>query len=145
MLQRLIEHPHAVVRLVRVPQASQNSCGSRNVGFQHLYSLQPPFEGPVPFNMLHVLAIGSGPDAAQLAPRESGFEQVRGVGRALTCAESEFTQNRKRSHPRHRALDTSHMYTTGRRERTSGTNEHMHLVDEKYRGRIPFEFLDDGF
>ena len=88
--------------------------------------------------MFHVLAIGSGADAAQLAPRESGFEQVRGVGRALACAASKFTQNKKRSHPRHRVLDTSHVNTSGRRERTAGANEHVHLVDEKYRGRIPF-------
>ena len=69
MLQRLIEHSHAVVRLVRVPQPSQNSRRRGNVRFRDLYSLQAPLKGPVPFNVLHVLAIRSGADAAQLAPR----------------------------------------------------------------------------
>ena len=106
MLQRLIEHSNTMVSFVRVPQTSQNSRRRGHVRFRHLDSLQSPLKSSVPFNVLHVLAIGSSADAPQLAPRESGLEQVRGVRGALPAR----------------------------------ANEHVHLVDEKDRRRVPFEF-----
>ena len=96
MLQRLIEHSNTMMSFIRVPQPSQNSCGSGNIRFRNLYSLQSPFKGPVPFNMLHVLAIGRGADAPQLASRESWFEEVRSVRGALPAGADEPASYRYR-------------------------------------------------
>ena len=87
MLQRLIQNSNTVVGFVRISQTPQDSCGGCNVGFCYRNSLQSPLESSVPLDVLHVLAIGRRADAPQLAPREGGLEQIRGVRGALTCAE----------------------------------------------------------
>ena len=47
---------------------------------------------------------------------------------ATAPTRSEAAQNRREDHPRHRAMATSHMNTTGRRERT---DVHVRAVDRR--------------
>ena len=77
---------HPVMNLVALPQTAQDADGVFDRRFGNQDRLEPSLEGRVLLDVLPVLVEGGGADGVQLAAREHGLEQIRGVDGALRRA-----------------------------------------------------------
>ncbi len=80
---RFIRDGHAVERLVAVAQAFENLDGVRQLRLRHLDGLEAALERGVLLDVLAVLVERGGADGLQLASRQHGLEDRRGVDGAL--------------------------------------------------------------
>jgi hypothetical protein len=77
---------HAVVKLERALEAAQDRGGERRVGLVDGDQLEAPRQRGVALDAAAVFGGGGGADAAQLAARERGLDQVGRVAAALLAA-----------------------------------------------------------
>ncbi len=85
-LNRLGRNLHAVVRLVAVAQALQNSNGFLLAGFVHRHRLKTPLQRRVLFNIFAIFVNGGCAHALQLAPGQGRLQDISSVNRALRAA-----------------------------------------------------------
>ena len=87
-LQGPVGDGQVMVGLILVPQALQDLQRGLGRGLAHGDGLEPALQGGVLLNVLAVLVEGGGADDPDLAPGQSGLEDVGGVHRALggACA-----------------------------------------------------------
>ena len=74
-----VRDAHSVMHLVALAQAAQDRDGVFHRGLPDVDLLEAPLQGGVLLHVLAVLVQGGGPDAAQLAARQHGFEEVARV------------------------------------------------------------------
>ena len=87
--ERRILDPHAVMDLVALAQAAQDRDRLLDRGLVHVHRLEAALERGVLLDVLAVLVERGGADRVQLAARQHGLEQVRGVHRALGRARTD--------------------------------------------------------
>ena len=82
--QRGVHNAHAVMHLVALLQATQNTDGVLHGGLRSIDLLEAALQSGVLFDVLAVLVQGSGAYEAQLATGQHGFDHIAGVHRAVT-------------------------------------------------------------
>ncbi len=87
--QRGVLDADAVVDFVALLQAAQDRDGVLDVRFGHQHGLEAALERGVLLDVLAVLVERRRADTSQLAARERGLQQVRGVGRAFGGARAD--------------------------------------------------------
>ena len=105
---RRVRDAHAVVDLVLLLEAAQDRNRLLDRGLPNEDRLETPFQGGVLLDVLAVLREGRCADGAQLAPRESGLEEVGGVDRAL-CGPGPHQGVDLVDEQNHRALGVHHL------------------------------------
>ena len=81
-LNGFVQQLNLVVLLQHAGNATQHQHRLVLVRFRYLHDLKAACQGRVFFNVLLVLGPGRGPNSAQIAPRQRGFEQIGRVTRA---------------------------------------------------------------
>ncbi len=84
--ERRIANPHAVVEFVALLETAKNGHRVRNRGLVDQDRLEAPLERGVLLHVLAVLIERGGPDAAEIAPRQLGLQEVRGIHSPLRLA-----------------------------------------------------------
>src|SRR5579884_2563945 len=78
-----------MVRLIAVAQALEDFDGLFGAGLADLDRLEAALQGGIPLDILAELVHGRRADALQLAARQSGLHDVRGINRAFRRARAD--------------------------------------------------------
>ena len=87
--QGRIGNAHTVVQFVLFLNAAQDRYRILHRGFIHHHRLEPPCKGCILFNILAVFIQRGRAHTVQIAPRQSGFDQVSGIHSPIRFASAD--------------------------------------------------------